>query len=211
MLSAPVAAAAALPLAGPRVTVRRLRAADLAQFQAYRHDPEVGRWQGWQPRADADALAFLQAMAVAPAFAPGEWLQLGIALLGRDGEGDCAGAGVGDRDGDGDEDGAGRGDALVGDIGLHTADDGASVEIGFTLAAPAQGRGLAAEAVGLALHWVWTHSAAARVVAITDARNTACVRLLQRLHFAQLQTLDAVFRGAPCREHHFQQQRPAQP
>ena len=58
--------------------LRRLRADDLAAFQAYRHDPEVGRWQGWTPRPDAEALAFLNEMAAAPPFAPGGWTQVAV-------------------------------------------------------------------------------------------------------------------------------------
>jgi hypothetical protein len=36
-----------LPIATARTTLRRLSTDDVAAFQAYRTDPEVGRWQGW--------------------------------------------------------------------------------------------------------------------------------------------------------------------
>jgi hypothetical protein len=45
------------------IRLRRFRDSDLAAFQAYRHDPEVGRWQGWTPGPDALALDFLRRMA----------------------------------------------------------------------------------------------------------------------------------------------------
>ncbi len=173
------------PRAGARVRLRRLRDADLACFQAYRGDAEVGRWQGWQPMADAAALDFLREMAGAPWCPPGAWFQLAIAAVDDD--------------------------ALLGDIGLHLAADAASLEIGFTLARAVQGRGLAAEAVGLAVDAVFAHTQAVRIEAITDVRNAASVRLLQRLGFALAGTQPALFRGEPCEEHRFVRPRPALP
>lgn len=173
---------APLPSQGPRVTLRRLHATDLPAFQAYRGDPEVGRWQGWQPMDDAAAAAFIAEMASAPFCPPGAWCQIGIA----------------DR----------AGDTLLGDIGLHLAADGHALDIGYTLARAAQGRGLATEAVALALQAVFLHTPAQRVVAVTDVRNDASVRLLRRLGFRLAGTLDAEFRGAACREHHFVRERP---
>lgn len=175
-------------LAGPRVRLRRLRAADLEAFHALRADPELGRYQGWQPLSLAEAAAFIEAVATpaaTPFCPPGDWLQIAIA--------DAAS------------------DALLGDIGLHLHADGQALEIGFTLARAAQGRGLAAEAVGLALQAVWAGTPAQRVLGITDARNTASVRLLQRLGFRPWATLEADFRGERCTEHHFVQHRPGRP
>ena len=96
--------------------LRRLAARDLHAFQAYRSDPEVGRLQGWVAQPDAEALAFLNEMSTAPLLAPGLWTQLGIADTAT-GE-------------------------LLGDIGLHLSADAREVEIGFSLARSAQGRGL---------------------------------------------------------------------
>jgi len=168
---------AAWPVSGARVRLRRLRAADLAAFQTYRADPALGRWQGWTPMADEAARAFLNHQAAAPFCTAGHWFQLAMADLASD--------------------------SLIGDIGLHLTADGRCLEIGFTLAAAHQGRGLAAEAVALATQQVFACTSAQRVVAITDTRNEACIRLLQRLGWRALTTLPAVFRGEPCVEHHF--------
>lgn len=162
--------------------LRRLRVADLPAFQAYRGDEEVGRWQGWQPMSANEAQAFLREMATLPFAPPGDWFQLAIAR--RDD------------------------DALIGDMGLHLHADGRTLELGFTLARAAQGQGLAAEAVKLALARVFAHTPARRVLAITDTRNAASVRLLRRLGFRPLATLPALFRGEPCLEHHFVLHRP---
>ena len=169
------------------VQLRRLAAADLAAFQAYRHDPEVGRWQGWLAQDDEQALAFLHAMATVPFWVPGEWFQMAVAQPAAQ---------------------AGR-STLLGDIGLCLRlQGGAHVEVGFSLARAAQGRGLALVAVEQAVQLVFAQTAALRVVAITDTRNHAALRLLQRLGFANIATLDAVFRGQPCQEHHFVRHRP---
>ena len=166
----------ALPHETPRLRLRCLREADLPSFQAYRNDAELGRYQCWLPMDDSAALAFLQAMADSAFCPPGAWYQLGIA----------------ERDNDG----------LIGDIGIHLQADGSAAEIGFTLARHAQGRGLALEAVQAAIELVFAHTPAARVVGITDARNSASVRLLERAGLRRFCTLDAVFRGQACVEHH---------
>jgi RimJ/RimL family protein N-acetyltransferase len=175
--------AEALPCDGVRVRLRRLRADDLPAFHACRSNAELARYQGWQPMDAAAAAAFIAEMAAVPFCPPGAWCQLAIADLASDG--------------------------LLGDIGLHLAEDGATLEIGYTLVRAAQGAGRAGEAVRLALAAVFAHTAATRVRAVTDVRNTPSVRLLQRLGFSLLATQDTLFRGQPCREHVFVFERPA--
>jgi RimJ/RimL family protein N-acetyltransferase len=172
-----------LPLPGPRVVLRRMAPRDLAAFQACRHDAQLGRYQGWSAQTDADARAFIDEMAAAPLFVRGEWLQLAIA--GREGDG------------------------LIGDIGLHVDADGRTAEIGFTLSRPAQGRGLATEAVALALRLLWQHTPVAHVLGITDIRNIASLRLLERLGFRLQYTREAVFKGEACVEAVYRLERPA--
>ncbi len=154
--------------------LRRLRPADLADFQAYRGDPEVGRWQGWRPQADAQALAFLEEMAGGPLIQPGTWTQLGIAddLTGQ----------------------------LIGDLGVHVSADGREAEFGFSLARAAQGRGLASAAVRAAIALVFDQTAVQNIHAQTDARNAACIRLLERLGATRIATVATEFRGEPCTE-----------
>lgn len=156
------------------MTLRRLRPGDLADFQAYRHDPEVGRWQGWQPQGDAQALAFLTEMAACPLFAPGQWTQLGIADALTD--------------------------QLIGDVGICISDDGQAAEFGFSLARAAQGRGLASAAVREAAALVFAQTAVQRIHAQTDRRNLACLRLLERLGAVKLAEIATEFRGEPCVE-----------
>lgn len=171
-----------LPLPFPGGCVRRMSALDLSAFQTYRATPGLGRYQGWSPMEDTEALAFLSSMEAQPLFPPGEWIQLGIAESSTD--------------------------TLIGDIGLHLSDDGQSGEIGFTLAPSAQGRGIATAAVREALRLFFTITQAAEILGITDARNTPSIRLLERLGFILRETRDAIFRGEPCVEHIFSLPRP---
>lgn len=81
---------------------------------------------------------------------------------------------------------------LIGDCGLHAIEDEPhQMEIGFTLAAEYQGRGYATEAIACLVDYVFETLGKHRVIAITDARNDAAARLLERLgmrregHFLQ--------------------------
>jgi ribosomal-protein-alanine N-acetyltransferase len=167
-------AADPLPRRGDGIVLRRLSTADLGAFQAYRGDAELGRYQGWSAMPDEAARAFLAEMSEVALFRPGEWAQIGIAL----------------------PDGA----ALIGDIGLHLAEDARHAEIGFTLSRSAQGRGLATAAVREALQLVFECSTAERVLGITDASNFASIALLKRVGMRALETRDAIFRGEACVE-----------
>ncbi len=184
-----------LPHAAGRIVLRRLDpAADLAAFQAYRHDTELGRYQGWSAMDDAAATAFLAEMAAMPWAPPGAWMQFGIALRNA-----RAGASDGPDDRGNPRAEWGR-TPLIGDIGLHLDPAGREAEIGYTLAAAHQHHGLASEALRAALALVFATTPVERIVGITDARNRASCALLERIGMRHVATADAVFRGEPCVE-----------
>ena len=115
------------PLITRRLVIEPLVEADVAEFLAYRRDPEVARWQSWTPdytAADARRLIAGQPTTVLPG--PGSWLQL--AIRARDGS------------------------PLHGDVAIHRLDGQPDTfEIGVTLAPQSQGLGLATEAVATVL------------------------------------------------------------
>jgi RimJ/RimL family protein N-acetyltransferase len=148
---------------------------DLADFQAYRHDEELGRYQGWLPMPDEQALVFLAEMNVAPLPNPGHWTQIGIAEAERE--------------------------RLIGDIGVYFDLAVSYAEIGFTLARAAQGRGLATAAILSVIELIFDCSAAGRVIGVTDARNLSSMRLMERAGMQLEATKRAVFRGQDCVEH----------
>jgi ribosomal-protein-alanine N-acetyltransferase len=163
-----------LPRSFPGGRLRRLRTSDLAAFQAYRSIPELGRFQGWSPMPEAEALAFLAKMGDAPLLTPGDWVQLGIAEP--------------------------EGDQLIGDVGVFLAADGLTGEIGFTLAPAAQGRGIATAAVRQALQVLFGATSVKQVLGITDSRNVGSIRLLERVGFHHHESRRIVFRGELCSE-----------
>jgi [ribosomal protein S5]-alanine N-acetyltransferase len=163
-----------LPRTAGNVVLRRLATTDLRAFQAYRHDPELGRYQGWAATPDHDARDFLSYMNKAELLRPGVSCQIGIA--------DAASL------------------ELIGDIALILARDARQAEIGFTLRKQSQGRGLASAAVKEAIALVFETTSAQRLVGIADARNVSSVRLLERLGMRREQTRAARSRGQPCVE-----------
>jgi len=163
-----------LPRHGAGVVLRRLSVAELAAFQSYRTDAELGRYQGWSAMSDGDACAFLDEMSKAPLFQPGQWAQIAIAEP--------------------------QTSALLGDIGLYLAPDARVAEIGFTLARHAQGRGLGTAAVQEALRLIFLSTAVECVKGITDARNHASIALLERVGMHKIEERTVEFRGEVCVE-----------
>lgn len=164
-----------LPRTGKRITLRRLKLEDLEYFQAYRHDLNVGRYQGWSPQPENAAARFLETMNRVDLFEPKTWCQIGVA----------------DR----------RSDQLIGDIGVCLSESGDEAEIGFTLCTESQGAGLGYEAVSLCIQLLFEQTTIARIVAITDARNTPSIRLLERLRMQRIKIVDTLFQGSPCLEY----------
>jgi RimJ/RimL family protein N-acetyltransferase len=142
-----------------RLRLRPFTEADLPAFVAYRQDPEVARYQGWDETYSwDDAVAFLARQRVNAIGTPGAWTQIAI---------EEASTGV-----------------LLGDCALHVrGDDPRQAEIGFTLACGSQGRGYAAEAVAAVLGYGFGALGLHRVIAITDAKNASAARLLERVGF----------------------------
>lgn len=165
---------ALLPLESGTTLLRRFRSDDVARFHAYRSDAELARFQGWSPMTLPQAQAFVEEMAGISALQPGEWVQLAI----------C------------DQ----RADELLGDLGLFLEPDGATAEVGFTLARAAQGKGHATRALRAAVALIYAASAATTVRAVTDARNVRSIRTLERADFALFHSRSAVFKGEDCTE-----------
>jgi RimJ/RimL family protein N-acetyltransferase len=162
-----------LRLTTPRLILRPFTTNDLAPFMAYRNDPLVARYQGWDGITREQAQAFIEAQQEARPGVPGQWLQ--IAIERRD-------TGV-----------------LIGDCALKVAaDDVRQAELGYTLARAQQGHGFASEAVRCVLDYAFGTLDLHRLIALTDCRNASSIALLERLgwrregHFRQ----NVWFKGA---------------
>lgn len=146
------------PIRTDRLVLRRFAARDAGAFRAYRDDPEVARWQGWDGCSREEAEAFAAGMAGAVYGLPGQWFQIAVA----------------DR----------ADDRLLGDIGIHVlAGEPRLVELGVTFAGGAQGRGLATEAVNALIRRQFAEEARHRLQASIDPRNARSVALFERLGF----------------------------
>lgn len=163
-----------LPRAAGGILLRRLAATDLADFQSYRQDPGLARFQGWVATPDHDARDFLDHMNQAAILQPGTWCQIGIADA--------------------------KSLALIGDIGLILSRDASQAEIGFTLRRQSQGHGLATAAVKEAIALVFECTSAKKVVGVVDTRNLPSIRLLMRVGMRKVEARSAKSGGKPCTE-----------
>ena len=162
----------------PRLWLRRFHDADLPPFMAYRNDPDVARYQGWDSISLPEAQAFIRRQRSIPPGIPGVGMQIAI---------EWKATGL-----------------LVGDCYFCVqADDSEQAELGYTLAADAQGRGLATEAVAAWLTYAFGAYHPHRVTALLDVENHRSAALLERLgfrregHFLQ----SGWFKGRWCDEY----------
>jgi len=139
-----------------RLILRHFTDADLVPFMAYRNDPDVARYQGWEGISEAEAHAFIAEQKLVQPGVPGQWFQIAIALK---------------------ETGV-----LAGDCALKIDEhDERQAEIGYTLARAYQGKGIASEGVSRILDYTFRTLELHRVIAITDCENAASIALLERL------------------------------
>lgn len=155
----------------PRLVLRRFVPADAEAFARYRSIPEVARLQSWDaPYPVEQARAFVGWLGDHHPDEPGEWFQLAIASR---------------------EDPSG----ILGDVGFRSrAEEPAIVDVGFTLDPAAQGRGIATEAVGELLRYLFVDRGKHKVSADCDTRNDASWRLLERLGFRREGELRSSYR-----------------
>jgi RimJ/RimL family protein N-acetyltransferase len=142
-----------------RLILRSFEDRDAQPFAAYRSDPEVARYQGWEaPYSLEQAEEFVSEMKTRSPGVLGEWFQIAITRK---------------------EDGA-----LIGDcVFKRLTDEPRVAEIGYTLARPFQHRGYASEAIHALLDTIFGAYSLHRVLANCDPQNTSSIQLLQKLGF----------------------------
>lgn len=140
-----------------RLSLCRFQDSDLEAFAAYRSDPQVARYQGWDaPYSRERAAIFIAEMKAVQPGTPGDWMQLAIRVKGSSG--------------------------LIGDCAFHVfKNDPRQAEIAYTLARAFQGQGYASEAVTRLLDYLFGDLHLHRVTATCDVENTASFRLLERI------------------------------
>jgi RimJ/RimL family protein N-acetyltransferase len=143
----------------PRLILRPFEDRDAVIFAAYRSDPEVAHYQGWEaPYSLEQAEEFVSEMNNRAPGVPGEWFQVAIARK---------------------EDGLFIGDCVF----KRLADEPRVAEIGYTLARGYQRQGYASEAIHALLDYLFGSFGLHRVLANCDPKNAASIRLLEKLGF----------------------------
>jgi RimJ/RimL family protein N-acetyltransferase len=144
------------PLLTERLRLRRSRPEDAEEISAYRSDPDVNRYQGWDRTDPSGIRAEIVEMAGRAPGARGGWVQLTVE----------------EREG-------GR---LVGDVGLSAVDgEPGVVKIGYTIAPAAQGRGYATEAVRALVDYAFRRLGAELVRAYASAENAPSIRVAENV------------------------------
>lgn len=133
-----------------------MRPGDAAILVAYRNDPEIARYQGWElPYPASQASEMLADQAHLDDLPPDAWVQLAVEHNG----------------------------GTVGDLALHISAEGHVAQVGYTFAAAHHGRGFATEALGGLVDALFGATDVHRVVAHLDPANTPSLRVLERLGF----------------------------
>ncbi len=141
----------------PTIRLRPLQASDFADFYAYRSDPDLCRYQDFEPFSEAKARDFIEKYNSVDLSKVGEWMQIGIEGIAQ-----------------------GR---LIGDCAImFWEEEPRIVEVGVTLAPQYQGQGLATQSMELLLQMLFTQTPTHKVMAYIDVRNTASIRLVERLN-----------------------------
>jgi RimJ/RimL family protein N-acetyltransferase len=138
-----------------RLTLRALRPEDGTAMFRYRSDPEVCRYQTWEPSSVAEIDEFIAGMTALEPDTPGTWYQ--IAICRRD---------------------TGQ---LMGDCGLRfPLGRNHETEFGISLAPEFHGRGYATEALEAVLSYLFDSLGKHRAFGSIDPRNHASLRLMER-------------------------------
>ncbi len=143
-----------------RLLIRNLRLSDLTDFHAYRSDPEVTKYQGFDAFSMNQAEDFIKEQADKEFGNPGEWVQYGI-------ENKATGQ-------------------LIGDCAVKLdGNDTRLAEIGITISPNEQKKGYAKETLLSILDFLFSRPDFHRVTETVDAENTASIQLLKSSGFRE--------------------------
>ena len=164
-----------------QLLLRQFRDSDLEEFLAYRCDPGVAQYQGWDvPYEREMGRSFIDEMKNALPGTPGKWFQAAVELKSSK--------------------------ALLGDCAFHImANDARQAYIGITLARPNWGKGYGEEACRRLIDYLFYELNLHRAVAECDVENVASFTLLKRLGFRREAHLveNIWFKGAWGSEFHY--------
>lgn len=148
-----------------RLRLRRSRLEDAEAISAYRSDPDVHRFQGWERTDRSGVRAEIVDMSRRAPGEPGGWVQFTVEEL--------------------------EGGRLVGDVGLSCAEGELGViKVGYTIDPAFQGRGYATEAVAVLVDYVFDTLGAEVVRAYASAENVPSMRVAEKVGLRLVETIE---------------------
>ena len=143
-----------------RLKIRNLEEGDPDDFHHYRSNPEIAKFQGFEPFSKKEAHTFILDQKNKIFGLPGEWVQYGIELMDYQ--------------------------AIVGDCAIKLQNQNPMIaEIGITIAYQHQKQGYAKETLSGILNFLFHVKEIHRVVETVDAENIASIQLLRSLNFRE--------------------------
>ena len=143
-----------------RLLIRNLKLSDLINFHAYRSDPEVTKFQGFDVFSMVQAEDFIKAQTDKEFGKAGEWVQYGIENKASS--------------------------QLIGDCAIKLdGNDTRLAEIGITISPDEQKKGYAKETLLAILNFLFSHPDFHRITETVDAENIASIQLLKSVGFRQ--------------------------
>jgi ribosomal-protein-alanine N-acetyltransferase len=141
-----------------RLIIRNLKASDVDDFHLYRSNPEITKYQSFEPMTRERTVDFIDSQKEKLFGNPGEWVQYGL-------ENKQTGK-------------------IVGDCAVKLdADDPRIAEIGITISHLEQQKGYAKETMLGLLKFLFEEKQIHRVVETVDAENTGSINLLKSVGF----------------------------
>jgi RimJ/RimL family protein N-acetyltransferase len=143
-----------------RLILRNIDLKDLDTFLEYRNDPDVAKYQSWEPNLKKKQVSvFINELQNQKIGEPGKWNQI-VWILKEN-------------------------MVHIGDCALKVQEDNMQAELGFTLSSKYQGKGYAHEATGALINYAFENLSLHRVFSITDCKNTSAIKLLKSLGMRQ--------------------------
>jgi [ribosomal protein S5]-alanine N-acetyltransferase len=142
----------------PRLKIRNLRESDLEAFHAYRSNPDITKYQGFNTFNLEQAKSFIAEYKNKLHIYPGEWIQYGIEnISSQQLVGDCA-------------------------IYLHQSDSRIA-ETGITISHVHHRKGYAKETMLGLMNFLFLEKGIHRIIETVDAENLASIQLFKSLSF----------------------------
>ncbi len=166
-----------------RLRLRRSVPADAETISAYRSDPEVHRFQGWE-RTDVEGVRReIEDMAPRAPGEPGGWVQFTVEASER-GE-------------------------IVGDVGLSPDEtEPGVIKVGYTMSPAHQGNGYATEAIGALVDYAFEVLEADVVRAFASAENVPSTRVAEKVGMTLMETFTREYEGETWHGVRYERHRP---